>query len=218
MNNKTASFVTEKVQLTALARVDLIKGFQNFRTRLKTRKEAMQNFLELYNSGLYLKKIYEFIGSVSRGTVNRWIKAYDEMGFDALMPQYRYPKYDEYDCSLDEHMKQVLMKFLLHPNKITIRKAISLTRYILENEGCEDIPSESTFRRYANHFKDTKFDIWTLIREGEKALNDKVEPYIERDLSKIEVGDVYLLTDTFLVLRSLIRFRESQREQHSLAF
>ena len=110
------------------------------------------------------------------------------------------------------------MKFLLHPNKITISKAISLTRYILENEGCEDIPSESTFRRYANHFKDTKFDIWTLIREGEKALNDKVEPYIERDLSKIEVGDVYLLTDTFLVLRSLIRFRESQREQHSLAF
>ena len=28
------------------------------------------------------------------------------------------------------------------------------------------------------------------MREGEKALNDKVEPYIERDLSKIEVGDV----------------------------
>lgn len=32
LNNKTASFVTEKAQLTALARVDLIKGFQNFRT------------------------------------------------------------------------------------------------------------------------------------------------------------------------------------------
>lgn len=192
LNNKTASFVTEKAQLTALARVDLIKGFQNFRTRFKTRKEAMQNFLELYNSGLYLKKIYEFIGSVSRGTIDRWIKAYDEMGLDALMPQYRYSKYDEYDCSLDEHMKQVLMKFLLHPNKITISKAISLTRYILENEGCENIPSESTFRRYANHFKDTKFDVWTLMREGEKALNDKVEPYIERDLSKIEVGDVFV--------------------------
>ena len=95
LNNKAASFVTEKAQLTALARVDLIKGFQNFRTRFKTRKEAMQNFLELYNSGLYLKKIYEFIGSVSRGTIDRWIKAYDEMGLDALMPQYRYSKYDE---------------------------------------------------------------------------------------------------------------------------
>ena len=40
LNNKAVSFVTEKAQLTALARVDLIKGFQNFRTRFKTRKTS----------------------------------------------------------------------------------------------------------------------------------------------------------------------------------
>lgn len=157
--SKIPSFVVEKAHLTALARVDLIKAFLNFKTRYKTRKEAMRDFLEMYNSGLYLKSIRNFIGDTSRGTIERWIKAYEENGLDALMPQYKYSKYDEYDTSLNEHMKQVLMKFLLHPNKITVSKAISLTRYILENEGSEDIPSESSFRRYANHFRDTKFDV-----------------------------------------------------------
>ena len=42
----------------------------------------------------------------------------------------------------------------------------------------------------AEHIRKTKYDKWVLCREGEKAFNDKVEPYIERDLSKIEVGDI----------------------------
>lgn len=47
-----------------------------------------------------------------------------------------------------------------------------------------------TYRRYADKLKSTRFDKWTLFREGEKAFNDKVEPYIERDISKLKVGDV----------------------------
>jgi len=30
------------------------------------------------------------------------------------------------------------------------------------------------------------------MREGEKALRDKVEPFIQRDTSRIEVGDICL--------------------------
>ena len=33
---------------------------------------------------------------------------------------------------------------------------------------------------------------WVLRREGMKAYHDKVEPYIERDISKIEVGDIII--------------------------
>lgn len=35
-------------------------------------------------------------------------------------------------------------------------------------------------------------DKWVLHREGEKAFNDKVAPYIERDASLLEAGDVLI--------------------------
>lgn len=34
------------------------------------------------------------------------------------------------------------------------------------------------------------YDKWILARDGEKALSDKVEPYIKRDASLLEVGDI----------------------------
>lgn len=33
---------------------------------------------------------------------------------------------------------------------------------------------------------------WVLKREGMKAYHNKVEPYIERDISKIEVEDIII--------------------------
>ena len=54
----------------------------------------------------------------------------------------------------------------------------------------KNIPNEITFRRYAKWYKINNFDKWTLAREGMKALKDKVEPYILRDISKLKVGQV----------------------------
>lgn len=48
----------------------------------------------------------------------------------------------------------------------------------------------ATFRRYANWFKNNNYDKWVLARNGEKVLSDKVEPYIKRDASLLEVGDI----------------------------
>ena len=89
-------------------------------------------------------------------------------------------------------MKKVFLTYLLHPNKFSIGKSISLTKHILEKRGYEDIPCNLTFRRFAEHFKKQNYSKWILMREGEKAYHDKVEPYIERDISKLEVGDVLI--------------------------
>lgn len=43
-----------------------------------------------------------------------------------------------------------------------------------------------------NGFKDNNYDKWILARDGEKALSDKVEPYIKRDASLLKVGDVLI--------------------------
>ena len=55
------------------------------------------------------------------------------------------------------------------------------------------------------YFRRNNYDKWVLMREGEKALNDKVLPCLRRDISKIEVGQVLVAdghTLNFLVLNS----------------
>ncbi len=191
INNK--NFITESAKLTALARVDIVKALQNMRTKYKTKKEADSIFLDLYNSGMYLPKIHKFIGSISIGTLHRWIWAYeDNEDYRVLLPNYKYTKQGEYNTILTQEMKDIFIKFLLHPNKFSVTKAIKLTQHILEKKGVENIPHVITFRRYAEHYKKNNYSRWILFREGEKAYHDKVEAYIERDISKLEVGDVLI--------------------------
>ena len=191
INNK--NFITESAKLTALARVDIVKALQNMRTKYKTKKEADSIFLDLYNSGMYLPKIHKFIGSISIGTLHRWIWAYeDNEDYRVLLPNYKYTKQGEYNTILTQEMKDIFIKFLLHPNKFSVTKAIKLTQHILEKKGIENIPHVITFRRYAEHYKKNNYSRWILFREGEKAYHDKVEAYIERDISKLEVGDVLI--------------------------
>jgi putative transposase len=63
---------------------------------------------------------------------------------------------------------------------------------LLGGKSYEILPKDITFRRYADFFKSKHYDKWVLAREGEKALKDKVEPYIVRDASVLEVGSVFI--------------------------
>ena len=67
---KYPTFISESAKLTALARVDIVKALQNIRTKYKTKKEADSVFLDLYNSGMLLPKVYKFLGSISIGTLH----------------------------------------------------------------------------------------------------------------------------------------------------
>ena len=186
------NFISENARLNALARVDIVTALFNLRTKYQTKKEADEVFLDLYNSGMYLPQIYKFVGSISIGTLHRWVKAYENYGTNGLLPQRRTSQQNEYNTILNNEMKKVFLTYLLHPNKFSIGKAINLTRHVLEKRGYEDIPCNLTFRRFAEHFKKTNYSKWILMREGEKAYHDKVEAYIERDISKLEVGDVLI--------------------------
>ena len=186
------NFVSENAKMNALARVDIVTALMNIRTKYPTKKEADDVFLDLYNSGLYLPQIFKFVGTISIGTLHRWVKAYENYGTKGLLPQRKTNQLVEYNSKLNEEMKKVFLTYLLHPNKFSIGKSISLTKHILEKRGYEDIPCNLTFRRFAEHFKKQNYSKWVIMREGEKAYHDKVEPYIERDISKLEVGDVLI--------------------------
>ena len=147
--------------------------------------------MDLYNTGLYLPKAYDFLGTISIGTLRRWIQKYKKYeNADCLLPQYKITKQGEYNSILNAEMKNILLTLLLHPSRYNYGKAIKLTKEILKRKGYDNLPCDLTFKRYAENFRRNNYAEWILRREGMKAYHDKVEPYIERDISKIDVGDV----------------------------
>lgn len=190
-NNKQAEFVSDKTKMTANYRANIVVALQKLRKKYSTKKEADTVFLDLYNSGLYLPKAYKFIGSISIGTLHRWIRAFEKHeSTECLQPKYKWSKQGEYNSILNDEMKNILLTLLLHPSKYNYGKAIKLTKEILIKRGYENLPSDISFKRFAEHFRKNNYAEWVLKREGMKAYHDKVEPYIERDISKIEVGDI----------------------------
>ena len=182
-------FTPEKSKKIALARLDLLNQWKEFRRKSDNKLQADYDFVNLHNTSN--SHLFEILGKISRGTLHRWKNTLNGTeDYSKLIPQYKYAKVDEYrTCLTDEEIK-IFMGLLLHPNRICIGKAIALTKYKLKEQGQSYIPADITFRKYANWFKKNNYDKWVLARDGEKALSDKVEPYIKRDASLLEVGDV----------------------------
>ena len=222
----TKSFVPDTAKTIALARIDLIKQWGIFRIKptffeKKVGKKTFHTglyadekqtkvplykrdklFLEMYNSGEYLKRIFNILGKTSCGSLKRWKLTYDEFGtWEYLVPQYRYSSLNNHKTILTDEMINIFLKFLLHPNKFSIGKSISLTIQILKNNGIEDIPSIITFRRYAENFKKHNFDRWTLIREGEKAYHDKVEAYL---IQEFILGCIFIPKSMGFVYKDIV--------------
>lgn len=182
-------FTPEKSKKIALARLDLFNQWKEFRKKSNNKLQADYDFVNLHNTSN--SHLFDILGKISRGTLHRWKNILNGTeDYTKLIPQYKYAKVDEYrTCLTDEEIK-IFMGLLLHPNRLCIGKAIALTKYKLQQQGQSYIPADITFRKYANWFKKNNYDKWVLARDGEKALSDKVEPYIKRDASLLEVGDI----------------------------
>lgn len=184
-----AEFTPEKCKQIALARLDVVHKWLEFRKQFQNKLQADYDFVKLHNtSNSYL---FEILGKISRGSLHRWYSMLNGTeDYTKLLPQYKYSTVREYRTVLNDEEIKIFMGLLLHPNRLSIGKAIALTKYKLKEQGQNFIPADITFRRYAKWFKDNNYDKWILARDGEKALSDKVEPYIKRDASLLEVGDI----------------------------
>ena len=180
---------SDKAKTIALARLDLLNLWKNQRKNQSNKTQFDIDFLSAYNAQVLYPEIYAKLGKVSIGTLQRWKRNLgNSNNYELLIPNYHYEDYSR--TCLTDYEKQIFLKLLLHPNKFSIGKAISLTQYVLKTQGAEYIPAPPTFRRFANWYKANYFDKWTLLREGEKTLKEEVIPHIKRDISKIEVGEV----------------------------
>ena len=201
---ETIKYTPEKAKQNALAKLDLIRKWQEFRRKAVNKLQADYDFVKLHNSSN--SYLFNVLGKISRGSLHRWKASLDGTeDYTRLIPNYKYVSVNEYrTCLTDEEIKifmeyrtcltdeeiKIFMGLLLHPNRLCIGKAIALTKYKLKEQGQSFIPADITFRRYAKWFKDNNYDKWVLARDGEKALSDKVEPYIKRDASLLDVGDI----------------------------
>ena len=182
-------FTPEKSKKVALARLDLLNQWKEFRRKSENKLQADYDFVNLHNTSN--SHLFQILGKISRGSLHRWNTILNGTeDYTKLIPQYKYSKVNEYRTILTDEEIKIFMGLLLHPNRICIGKAIALTKYKLQQQGQNFIPTDATFRRYANWFKNNNYDKWILARDGEKALSDKVEPYIKRDASLLEVGDI----------------------------
>ena len=183
------NFTPEKCKQIALARLDIVHKWLEFRKKSQNKLQADYDFVKLHNTSN--SHLFEILGKISRGSLHRWLAMLNGTeDYTKLLPQYKYSTVREYRTVLNDEEIKIFMGLLLHPNRLSIGKAITLIKYRLEEQGQNFIPADITFRRYAKWFKDSNYDKWILARDGEKALSDKVEPYIKRDASLLKVGDI----------------------------
>ena len=183
--------VPDEQKKLALAKYDLIKKWDGFRKKKKNKTIAGQDFLDAYNSNCICKELFILIGKVAIGTIYEWHKKLRDYNDDwhCLINNYTFGERTK-KTSLTEAEQSELLKNLLHPNQLNIGKAIKYTKMALTQRGFKNLCCDLTYRRFANNYKAEHYDVWVEAREGNKALHDKVLPYITRDVSKLEVGDV----------------------------
>lgn len=197
--------IKENDKKLALAEFELVRKWREYRIQNPQKCKSTENFIELFNKGLIYSNLYKITGSISKTTLYRWDKNLRENNDNWTILVKNYSNSSK-TTTLTDYEKELFLSILLSPNKLNIGKAIKLTKYSMEQKGIISTSSDMKFRRFANKYQKEHYDIWVLAREGEKALKDKVLPYIERDLSKLDVGDVIIGDGHRLAIKAINPF------------
>ncbi len=183
--------ISPKGRAIALARLDLLRAWQEYRTAHIRATDADREFASAYNAGVLFPALQTTLGPVSVQTLYRWKSALGETrDWTRLVPAYYLESADRSRLSRDE--ERLFLNILLQPTRVKIGSAIRLLRFASSTQGIVLDKSDMTLRRFAEDYKKRHYDTWVLMREGQKALRDKVNLYIKRDPSLLEVGEVFV--------------------------
>lgn len=172
----------------ALARYDLVRLYMQATGNAGhgATVAAKRDFLEKYHAGM-MPELLVTVGPVSFQTIERWRKTIEEHN-DPFLLARKYNRQKK-GRKLTQREAEVILAKVLSPNRPKINEAIRMARQELGTLNLSDM----TIRRWLDDWKKDHYDLWTFYRHGEKALNDRVLPYIERDRDAIEVGDVVVV-------------------------
>jgi putative transposase len=176
----------------AALRAELVREFMASTSNRKGRSKgsAVKGFVDAYNTGRLRPDLFKALGRTSVRTLQRWTKQLRDNEYEqtALVDSRGGQNRGQHKVTQEE--QDAILGLLLDQKRISIGSAIKLTKYILEYHGVPSPSSPATLRRFVTRWKSENLDHWTLAREGEKALLDKILPYIQRDPTLLDVGDV----------------------------
>ena len=128
------NFTPEKCKQIALARLDVVHKWLEFRKQSQNKLQADYDFVKLHNTSN--SHLFEILGKISRGSLHRWYAMLNGTeDYMKLLPQYKYSTVWEYRTVLNDEEIKIFMGLLLHPNRLSIGKAIALTKYRLKEQG-----------------------------------------------------------------------------------
>jgi putative transposase len=182
--------VPEKAKEEARAKADLVSIWHGYRETSRQGRqlaEVDRIFEVAYNTGHLLPALFAKLGPVDIKSIYRYAKKLEEGDWTALVPAWHFG-HGEPGLTVPE--KTVFLDCLLQPNRLNIGEGIRVSKAVLKQRGIPSPSSPMTFRRFAEHYKAKNGHVWTLLREGEKALKDTQIFSIKRDPSKLEVGQV----------------------------
>lgn len=179
-----------KFALAAARLVNLFIDYKNQPRFKKDKAAAERKFTEAYNNKAF-PDVFEIIGERSVSTLRTWQTKYLRSGKDyrALAPQYKTDK----PSSITPEESEVLIRLLLHPGKPLHSEVIRQAINYFEAKRFMHIKSYNTYKRFLKKWINENHAHYVFYTDGEKGLDDKVLPYVERDWGLVEVGDVIIM-------------------------
>lgn len=154
--------------------------------------ELTSAFLLAYNSNQLAIGAYEIIGRVQKSSLYNWDASLRASGDDYHALCDRRGKWDKGGPKglgqLSPETQRIFLSMWLTPNQPSVQLAYTGLETLLGDLNQEP-PSLASIYRFAKRYEETCHDVVVMMREGEKALNDKVLPYIRRDRNLLKVGD-----------------------------
>lgn len=185
--------LSKKQLIFALAAAKLIDKFIDVTSLHKHKNKknlAELKFVEAYNNNAF-PDIFEIIGERKITTFRNWKTKYLRANKDyrILAPNYKIKK----SSSITPQESEVLVRLLLHPGKPLTSEVIRQAVNYFEAKRFIHIKSYNTYKKFIDDWIKENYADYIFYREGEKGLDDKVLPYIERDWSMVEVGDIIIM-------------------------
>ncbi len=167
--------------------VGVLNEWQEHRQSYDVKGEADEVFVVMKND--YFKK-NDINEKVSRSKLYSMYKDYKDGYLQGLLDNRN--KYLKGTTSLTEEMKKVFNTFFLTQNKLSVSRCYQISRWYFEFEKpevLENFPSERAFRRYSKTLNEY---ILLYMREGNKAVYDKIIPYFIREYENLEANDCWI--------------------------
>lgn len=190
-----------------MARFRVVSEWRQYVAKSKeTKGKATKAFLLGVNSGLLLPTEYDVLGELSDKTLYRWDKKLRDNDDDYRILCDRRGKWSNGGKKglgqIGSEAEKIFLGCWLTPSQPSIALAHRTTEAILAKRN-QPTPSYRSFRRFAERFDAHHHDLVVLKREGEKALKDKVGPFIARNSELLSVGDVLFCDGHVLNFRCL---------------